>query len=133
MHLMPWISHPPLVIISNWCGEKCVTKILQNWKHKVHFVNQYNVSFIAMGWTPLEGLVMAKRRVAVRICAIQCGMWPCVIWEQSWNLSRNPLTERTGWKEFWRCSKTILEKPLVDKFNMHWNVSLKESNETSRS
>jgi hypothetical protein len=35
-----------------------------------------------------------------------------------------------GWKGFWRCSKTILEKPFVDKFDVHWNVSLKELNET---
>jgi hypothetical protein len=30
-------------------------------------------------------------------------------------------------------SKTIQEGPFANKFNMHWNASLKESNESSRS
>jgi hypothetical protein len=38
-----------------------------------------------------------------------------------------------GCKQFWKCSKTIPNKSLVDEFNMHWNVNLKESNESSRS
>jgi hypothetical protein len=59
VHLMPWItiSYPPLVATSNWCGEKCVTKASQNWRHKAWFVNQYNVPPFAMGWTPPKGLV----------------------------------------------------------------------------
>jgi hypothetical protein len=135
MHLMPWItiSHPPLVTILNWCGEKCVAKASQNWKHKMQLVSHYNVSLITMGWIPFEGLIMAKKHVAPRICAIRYGMWPCAIWEQSWNLYENPLVKFSKWKEFWSYLKTIPERPLVDKFNMHWNVNLKESNETLRS
>jgi hypothetical protein len=59
---MLWIivSSPPLVVILNWCGEKCVAKILCNLKHKVRLVNQYNVSPITMGRISFEGLVMAK-------------------------------------------------------------------------
>jgi hypothetical protein len=72
VHLMPWItiSHPPLVITPNWWGEKCVTKVSQNWRHKVRLLSRYNVSSMVMEQTPLEGLIMAKRRVAPRICVI---------------------------------------------------------------
>jgi len=31
----------------------------------------------------LEGLVMDKRQVMPRTCAIRGGMWPLAIWEQS--------------------------------------------------
>jgi hypothetical protein len=135
MHLMPWIiiSHPPLDAIPNWCGENCVTKTSRNWKHKMRLVNQYSTSLVAMGWIPLEGLVMVKKHFAQRKFVIQYGMWPFAIWKKSWNLCGNPLMKSYGWKEFWKCLKTIPERPLVDKFGMHWNVSLKESNETSRS
>jgi hypothetical protein len=132
---MPWIivSHPPLVATLNWCGEKCATKVLQNWKHKTWPVSQYNVSLMVMGWIPPKGLVMAKRWAALRVCAIQRGMWPCAIWKQSSNDCGNPLAESSRWKQTQRCLKTILERPFVDNFGMCWNVSLKESNESSRS
>jgi hypothetical protein len=100
VHLIPWIttSHPPLVVIPNWCKEKCVTKASRNWKHKMRLVSQYNVSPMTMRQTPLEGLVMAKRQAVLRICAIQHGMWPCKIWEQSWNKCENPLVNFFEWK-----------------------------------
>jgi hypothetical protein len=51
---MSWIivSQSPLVPTPNWCGKKCVTKTLKNWKHKAWLVNEYNVSPIIMGQTP---------------------------------------------------------------------------------
>ncbi len=64
------ISQPPLVAIPNWCGEKCVTKASRNWRHKARLVSRYNDSPTTMGWTPLEGFVMAKRQVAPRTCVI---------------------------------------------------------------
>jgi hypothetical protein len=64
---------------------------------KVQLVNWYNISPMAMGQTPHEGLVMVKRRTTLRICAIQCGMWPCVIWEQSWNIYGNPFVKSYRW------------------------------------
>jgi hypothetical protein len=87
VHLMPWItiSQPPLVAAPNWCGEKCVTKASQNWRHKTRLVSRYNVSPTTMGWTLLEGLVMVKKWVVPRTYVIWGGMWPCAIWEQSWN------------------------------------------------
>ncbi len=44
MCLIPWIttSHLPLVAIPNWCGENCVAKASQNWRHKMWLGNQYN-------------------------------------------------------------------------------------------
>ncbi len=88
---MPWIivSHPPLVVISNWCREKCVAKASQNWKHKTWIVNQYNVSPITMGWIPLDGLVMVKRWVAPRYVGFDVG-------KQSWNNYRNPFANLPG-------------------------------------
>jgi len=135
VHLMPWIivSHPPLVTTLNWCGEKCVVKASQNWRHKVQLMSWYNVFTTTMGWTPLEDLVKVRRRATLNTCVIQRGMWPCVIWEQSWNNYGNPLAKFSRWKQFWRCSKTILEKLLTDKRGMHWNVSLKESVDSSKS
>jgi hypothetical protein len=100
VHLMPWIivSHPPLVTTPNWCGEKCVVKTSWNWRYKTRFVNQYNISLMAMGRTPPEGLVMAKRWATLRICAIRRGMWLCAIWKQSWNNCGNRLIKFSGWK-----------------------------------
>ncbi len=43
----------------------------------------YNIAPMAMGQTALEGLIMAKMQTTPRICAIQCGMWLCAVWEQS--------------------------------------------------
>jgi len=60
-------------------------------------MNQYNVSFTIMGRTPPEGLVMAKWQALPKICAIRHGMWPCTIWEQSWNNCGNPLVKSSGW------------------------------------
>jgi hypothetical protein len=49
-------------------------------------VNWYNVSPTVMGRIPPKGLVIVKRWTgAPRIRAIQRGMWPCAIWEQSEN------------------------------------------------
>jgi hypothetical protein len=134
VHLIPWIttSHPPLVAAPNWCGEKYIAKTSWNWRHKARLVGQYNISPMTMGQTPLEGLVMAKRQVIPRICAIWRGMWPCEICEQSWNKCENPLVESFGWNQFWRCSKTILERPLTNKCDMYWNANLKKSNKSSR-
>jgi hypothetical protein len=95
MHLIPWIitSHLLLVTIPNWCEEKCVTKASRKLRHKAWLVSQYNVSPTIMGRTPPKGLVMAKNWTTPRICAIWHGMWPCVIWEQSWNNCENTFTE----------------------------------------
>jgi hypothetical protein len=92
VHLMPWIivSHPPLVTTPNWCGEKCVAKASRNWRHKVQLMNQYNVFITTMGWTLLEDLVKVRREVVAKTCAIQRGMWPCVILKQSWNNYEDP-------------------------------------------
>jgi len=80
---------------------------------------------MAMGWTLPKGLVMAKKWTAPRIYAIQRGMWLYAIWQQSWNNCENPLTESFGWKQFWKCSKTIPKWPFINKFDIHWNASLK--------
>jgi hypothetical protein len=108
---MSWIiaSHSPLVVISNWCWEKCVAKVLQNWRHKVQLVNWCNNSPLTMGQILHEGLVMVKRWVAPRTCVIWHEMWPCAIWEQSWNDCEDLYLEFFGWKHFWKCSKIILE------------------------
>jgi hypothetical protein len=79
-------------------------------------VDQYNVSHAAMGQTPLKGLVMTKRWstpkicVAPRICAIQCGMWPCAIWEQSWNNYGNPFAKSFGWNNLEGVQKSLGRK-----------------------
>jgi hypothetical protein len=126
-------SHPPLVVVSNWRGERCVAKASQNCRHKTWLMNQYNVYVITMWQIPREGFVKVKRQVAPRTCAIWCGMWPCVIWKQSWNNYGNPFVESFSWKYIWRCSNTIQKWPLVDKCDMHWNVNLKELEKNSRS
>ncbi len=59
-------------------------------------MNQHNVPPIVMGWTPLEGLVMAKKHVAPRTHAIRGGLWPLAIWEQSWNNWGNPFVKSYG-------------------------------------
>ncbi len=84
VHLMQWItiSQSLLVVIPNWCGEKCVVKYSQNWRHKVWLVNWYNVSLIVIGWTPFKGLIMVKKWATPRTCAIWGGMWPCVKWNK---------------------------------------------------
>jgi hypothetical protein len=87
----------PLVATPNWCGENCVAKASWNWKHKVRLMGWYNVSPMTMRQIPLEGLVMTKKWTAPRICAIRHGMWPCMIWEQSWNNCGNPFTESSRW------------------------------------
>ncbi len=48
-------------------------------------MSQYNVSPIAIGWTPPKGLAMAKKQFVPKTHAIWGEMWPYVIWEQSWN------------------------------------------------
>ncbi len=132
---MLWIivSQSPLVTTLNWCGEKCVTKTLWNWRHKVQFVNQYNVSPTIMGQIPPKGLFMVKRQTVLRTCAIWGAMWPLAIWKQSWNNWGNSLIESSGWKQRWRCSKTILKRPITDKWGMLWNVSFKKSKKSSKS
>jgi hypothetical protein len=82
-----WIttSQPPLVATSNWCGEKCVAKASWKWKHRMQLMIRYNVSPTIMWWTPPKSLIMAKRLVVLRICAILGGMWPYAIWKKSWN------------------------------------------------
>ncbi len=47
VHIMPWIttSQLPLIATLKWCREKCVTKMLWNWRHKTWLVNRYNVSY----------------------------------------------------------------------------------------
>jgi hypothetical protein len=37
---------------------------------------------MTMGRTSFEGLIMAKRQIISRICAIRRGMWPCEIWNK---------------------------------------------------
>jgi hypothetical protein len=97
--LMSWIiiSHPPLVATPNWCGEKCVAKASRNWRHKMQLMNWYDFSPPTMGRIPHEGLVMVKKQNTPRICVIQCGIWPCVIWKQSWNNCGNPFTKSYRW------------------------------------
>jgi hypothetical protein len=48
---MLWIiaSQLPLVTTLNWCGEKCVAKVLWNGRHKTQLMNRYNASFVTMG------------------------------------------------------------------------------------
>jgi hypothetical protein len=72
---MPWIiaSHSPFIVISNWCGEK-ICKNLQNWKYKMWLVNRYNIFNKIIGKNPFKNLVMVKRWVVPKICAIQNGM-----------------------------------------------------------
>ncbi len=48
-------------------------------------MNWYIPSPTVMGWTMFEGFVIVKRWVAPRTGAIQGGMKPLAIWEQSWN------------------------------------------------
>jgi hypothetical protein len=43
-----------------------------------------------------------------------------------------PLVESSRLQEFQKCSKTMLEGPLVGKWNMPKNVDLKEFTESSR-
>jgi hypothetical protein len=92
---MSWIttSQPPLIVTPNWCGEKCVTKASQNWRHKARLVNRYNGSPTAMGWIPPKGLVMAKRRAISRTCAIWGRMWPSAIWK----IKLKQLKQSTHW------------------------------------
>ncbi len=73
-------------------------------------MNRYNASPIVMGQTPSKGLVMAKRQVASKTCAIWGRMLPYVIWEQSWNNSGNPFAKFSGWKQ----SQTCLKKSQND-------------------
>jgi hypothetical protein len=61
-------------------------------------VSQYNGSLVAMGQTPPEGLVMANKRFAPRICAIWHGMSSYAIWKQSLDNCVNSLEESFGWK-----------------------------------
>ncbi len=112
-----------LVATLNWCGEKCVTKASQNWKHKVWIVSRYNVSPITMGRTPPRSLVMVKKQAVPKTLTIWSGMWPLTIWKKSWNNWGNPLAKSFGWKQSQRCSKTILEKPFANKWGMCWNVN----------
>jgi hypothetical protein len=82
-------------------------------------VSRYNVSFVVMGQIPHEGLVMAKKETTLKQCAIQCGMWPYVIWEQSGNNYASPFTKSSRWKQSQRCSKTIPKGPLANKCGMY--------------
>jgi hypothetical protein len=84
---MLWItiSHPLLVVTPNWCKDKCITKTLWNWKHKLQLVNWYNTYPTTMEWTSHECLVVAKKGVAPRTWTIRHGMWPCATWKKSWN------------------------------------------------
>jgi hypothetical protein len=68
------VSQLPLVVTPNWCGEKCVAKVSQNWRHKMRLLSQYNVSPTIMEQIPPKGLVMAKRRATPSTCAIYDGM-----------------------------------------------------------
>jgi len=89
-------------------------------------VSWYNASPTIMGRTPPEGLVMAKRWFAPSTHAIWGGMWPYVIWKQSWNNWKIPLVESSRWKQSWRCLETIQKRTLANKCGMCWNVNLKE-------
>jgi hypothetical protein len=84
----------------------------------MQLVSPYNFSPMAMGRTPPKGLVMVKWQVVSRICAIQHGMQPCAIWEQTWNNFGNSCTKSYGLKQSRKCSKTILKRPLADKCGM---------------
>jgi len=87
-------------------------------------VSRYSASPTAMGRTPLEGLVMAKRQVTARTHVIQGGMWLLVIWKQSWNNWGNPFF----WVNFFsKVLKNIPKWPLANRWGMHWNANLKES------
>jgi len=63
VHPMLWIivAHPLLVATLNWCKEKFVVKVSQNWTHKVQLVNWYNISPTTMdklhlrAWSWLRG------------------------------------------------------------------------------
>jgi hypothetical protein len=80
VHLMSRInvSHPPLVTIPNWCR----TNVFQR-HHEIEGLKNnssvcwHNISPMAMKQTPLEGLVIAKRRITPRTWAIWHEMWPC--------------------------------------------------------
>jgi hypothetical protein len=63
-------------------------------------MSSYNASLMAMGWTPPKGLITTNKQVAPRTYVILCGMWPYVIWKQSWNKCENPLVKSFGCKQF---------------------------------
>jgi len=135
MHLMSWIivSHSPLVATPNWCGEKCVAKTLQNWRHKMWLVNWYNISHTTLRQTPVEGLVMAKRWTTPKICC-----------NSTWNVTLCNM--RVKLKQLWESIheifwvktisevfETIPKGSFANKLDIHWNVNLKELNESSSS
>jgi hypothetical protein len=72
---MLWIttSQTPLVAIPNWCREKCLQRHCEI-ESLAQLMNEYNTSPMAMGWIPLEGLVMVKKWAAPRTCVIRYGM-----------------------------------------------------------
>jgi hypothetical protein len=111
VHWMPWIiiSYRPLVATLNWCREKCVAKASWNWRHESWLMSWYNISPTIMGWIPFKGLFMVKKRATPRICAIRHEMWPCAIWEQSWNNYGNPLVVLQP--HFWKSVKMTLTLP----------------------
>ncbi len=63
---IPWTttSQPPLNAHLNWYGYKWKANVSKNYKHKVLFINQYNVFFTIIKQMPPKGLVKAKSQLA---------------------------------------------------------------------
>jgi hypothetical protein len=58
------------------------------------------------------------------------------IGENNWKVGKdngNPFAESSRWKQFRKCSKIVPKGQLINEFSMRWNISLKESNESSKS
>jgi hypothetical protein len=104
-----------------------------NCRHKSLLTSRRNTSPYTIGQMPLEGLAKAKSLVAPKMWAMDYEMWPMATWELNWWCWMKPVTKSLRLKQFWKCSKIMLNELHVNIWDMPKQVDLKECIESSTS
>ncbi len=131
---MPWTttSHLPLITTPNWWNNKWMKNVSWKCKNKTLFTNRYRTSPTTISWMPPKGLAKAKSLVAPKTRTMGMGIWFITTWEHTWNNCGKVLVETSRSKRSCKCSKTIHEKPLIERCDDRMKVDLKESKVNSK-
>ncbi len=82
---------------------------------------------------PLEGLAKVRILATPIMQAMDCVMQPTTTWEFNWWSWMKPLVESSRLKESQKCSKTMLDQPFANKWDMCKKVYLNDYMENSTS
>jgi hypothetical protein len=76
-----------------------------------------------------KGLAKAKSLARPRVGTMDLGIWFATTLEFIWNSCKNSLVESLRSKRSRKCSKTIREKPLIQRCSNQMKVDLKKYKE----